>query len=122
MTATVEKAPPAWILLRERMFRRYWSAAAISFVGDQITLLALPLLAVLVLGASPAEMGYLTAAGLAPNLVLAVAAGVWVDRRRHRRHVMVAADIARAVLVVSIPVSYALGTLEMNQLYVVAFL
>ena len=51
MTTTEEKpagpakAVPAWHLLRERMFRRYWGAAAISFVGDQITLLALPLLA-----------------------------------------------------------------------------
>ncbi len=125
MTATAEtepKAPPAWTLLRERMFRRYWSAAAVSFIGDQITLLALPLLAVLVLGATPAEMGYLTAAGLAPNLVLALAAGVWVDRRRHRRHVMVAADVARALLVLSIPVTYGLGALGMSQLYVVAFL
>ena len=119
---TAAKAPPAWTLLRERMFRRYWSAAAVSFVGDQITLLALPLLAVLVLGATPAEMGYLTAAGLAPNLVLALAAGVWVDRRQHRRHVMVAADIARALLVLSIPITYGLGVLGMTQLYVVAFL
>jgi MFS family permease len=122
MTDTLEKAPPAWTLLRERMFRRYWSAAAISFVGDQVTLLALPLLAVLVLDATPAEMGYLTAAGLAPNLALALVAGVWVDRRRQRRRVMVAADIARALLVASIPIAYGLGGLGMTQLYVVAFL
>jgi MFS family permease len=104
------------------MFRRYWAAAAVSFVGDQVALLALPLLAVLVLDATPAQMGYLVAAGLAPNLVLSFLAGIWVDRREQRRRVMVAADIVRGLLVVSIPVSYALGTLEMSQLYLVAFL
>jgi MFS family permease len=109
-------------LLRQTMFRRYWSAAAVSAVGDQISLLALPLLAVLMLDASPAEMGYLTAAGLAPNLVFSLLAGAWVDRRSHRRYVMIGADAARALLVASIPVAYALDALSMPQLYVVAFL
>ena len=109
-------------LLRQTMFRRYWSAAAVSAVGDQISLLALPLLAVLMLDASPAEMGYLTAAGLAPNLVFSLLAGAWVDRRSHRRHVMIGADAARALLVASIPVAYAIDALSMPQLYVVAFL
>ena len=109
-------------LLREGMFRRYWSAAAVSAVGDQISLLALPLLAVLVLDASPAQMGYLTAAGLVPNLLFSMLAGVWVDRRRHRRYVMIGADFARALLVASIPLGYAFGTLGLTHLYVVAFL
>ena len=126
MTATVqapaEKAASAWTLLREKMFRRYWAAAAISFVGDQVSLLALPLLAVLMLGASPAQMGYLTAAGLAPSLLFSVLAGVWVDRRRQRRRVMVAADLVRALLVATIPAAAAFGLLGMTQLYVVAFL
>jgi MFS family permease len=119
----VSTAPDkAWHLLRERMFRRYWSAAAVSFVGDQISLLALPLLAVLVLDATPADMGYLTAAGLAPNLLIPVFAGAWVDRRRYRRYVMIGADIGRALLIASIPVAFALGMLDMPHLYVVAFL
>jgi MFS family permease len=109
-------------LLREAMFRRYWSAAAISAVGDQISLLALPLLAVLVLQASPAQMGYLTAAGLLPHLFFSFLAGVWVDRRHHRRYVMIGADVVRALLVASIPAAYALGTLGLPQLYAVAFL
>jgi len=104
------------------MFRRYWSAAAVSFVGDQVSLLALPLLAVLTLHATPAQMGYLTAAGLAPSLVFSVLAGVWVDRRAHRRRVMVAADVIRALLVLAIPVAAVSGTLSLAQLYVVAFL
>jgi MFS family permease len=120
--APTEKPAPAWTLLRERMFRRYWGAAAISFVGDQVSLLALPLLAVLMLDATPAQMGYLTAAGLAPNLAFSVLAGLWVDRRRQRRHVMVAADITRALLVASIPLSAAFGLVTMTQLYIVAFL
>lgn len=109
-------------LLREAVFRRYWSAQTISFVGDQVSLLALPLLAVLVLDASPAQMGYLTAAGLAPNLIFSLHAGIWVDRRRQRRHVMIATDVGRALLIASIPMAYALGGLTLWQLYAVAFL
>lgn len=116
------KPQPAWALLRETMFRRYWSAAGIAFVGDQVALLALPLLAVLMLGATPAQMGYLTAAGLAPSLVFSVMAGLWVDRRPQRRRVMVAADVARTVLIATIPVAAAFGVLTMTQLYLVAFL
>lgn len=112
----------AWRLLRDTMFRRYWCAAAVSFVGDQVSLLALPLLAVLMLDATPAQMGYLTAAGLAPSLVFSVLAGVWVDRRPQRRRVMVAADLIRCLLVLSIPVAALAGTLRLAQLYVVAFL
>jgi MFS family permease len=108
-------------LLRERTFRRYWSAQTISYFGDQVSLLAMPLLAVLVLHATPAQMGYLTAAGLAANLVLSLPAGVWVDRRRHRRYVMIVADLARALLLASIPLAYALGHLSLIQLYLVAF-
>ena len=122
MTTLEQKAPPARHLLKETMFRRYWSAAAVSLVGDQISLLALPLLAVLWLDASPAEMGYLTAAGLAPNLAFSLLAGVWVDRQRHRRYVMITVDVLRALLVASIPAAYLLDGLGMTQLYVVAFL
>ncbi|HEX6873640.1 MAG TPA: MFS transporter [Micromonosporaceae bacterium] len=121
MTA-IERREATWTLLRDRMFRRYWSAAGVSFVGDQVSLLALPLLAVLLLGASPAEMGYLTAAGIVPSLIFSVTAGLWVDRRQQRRRVMVAADVIRALLVSSIPAAAAFGVLSMAQLYLVAFL
>jgi MFS family permease len=119
-TAVTADSAPA--LLRERSFRRYWSAQTISFVGDQVSFLAMPLLAVLVLHASPAQMGYLTAAGLVPNLLFSLHAGVWVDRRRQRRHVMITADVGRAALVASIPLAYGFGILTLGQLYVVAFL
>jgi MFS family permease len=122
-TDTVEtQAEPHRSLLRGRPFRRYWTAQTVSFFGDEVSTLALPLLAVLVLGASPAEMGYLTAARLAPNLFFSLYAGVWVDRQRHRRYVMIATDLGRALLIVSIPVVYAFGGLTLWQLYLVAFL
>lgn len=110
-------------LLREnREFRAFWAGQLISLFGDQITLLALPLLAVLLLHAGAQEMGYLTAAGLVPTLLFALHAGAWVDRRGRRRQIMIAADIGRAVLLFTVPVAYALGRLTMVHLYAVAFL
>lgn len=66
-------------------------------------------------------MGYLTAFGLAPTLLLSLHAGAWVDRRGRRRHVMIAADLGRALLLLSVPVAYAFGALTFAQLLVVAF-
>ncbi|HEY2489873.1 MAG TPA: MFS transporter [Streptosporangiaceae bacterium] len=108
-------------LLRERTFRRYWSAQTISMFGDQISSIALPLAAVLALHARAAQMGYLTAAVWLPSLLFAVHAGVWADRLGRRRALMIAADAGRAVLLVSVPVCYALHQLTLAQLYAVAF-
>jgi MFS family permease len=90
--------------------------------GDEVSLLAIPLTAVLVLHATAAEMGYLLAAGLAPNILFSLHAGSWVDSRGGRRQLMIASDIGRALLLVTIPVAYVLGILTIAQLYVVAFL
>ena len=109
-------------LLRQAQFRRYWSAQTISLFGDQVSLLAVPLLAVLALGAGPAQMGYLTAAGLIPNLLLPVVAGAWVDTYPHKRRLMIIADLGRAALLAVVPVLWWTGTLALPQLYVVAFL
>ncbi len=109
------------VLLRERTFRRYWSAQTISMFGDQISSIALPLTAVLALHARAAQMGYLTAAVWLPSLLFAVHAGVWADRLGRRRVLMIAADAGRAVLLVSVPVCYALHQLTLAQLYAVAF-
>jgi MFS family permease len=110
-------------LLREnRAFRAFWAGEFISLFGDQITLLALPLLAVLLLHANAREMGYLTAIGLVPTLLFALHAGAWVDRRGRRRHVMIAADVGRAALLATVPAAYAAGRLTMIHLYAVAFL
>jgi MFS family permease len=109
-------------LLRGRDFRNFWLAATISLFGDQVTLIALPLAAVLVLHANAADMGYLGAAALMPHLLFSLPAGVWLERVRRRRRIMIGADLARAALVASIPVAYWLDALTFAQLYGVAFL
>ena len=103
------------------VFRSYWGAHTISLFGDQVSLLALPLVAVLTLDADAAEMGYLTALALAPNLLFALHAGAWVDRRGRRRQTMIATDVGRAVLLCTVPAAYALDVLTLGQLYGVAF-
>ncbi|MFI0794330.1 MFS transporter [Micromonospora rubida] len=108
-------------LLRERTFRRYWSAQTVSYFGDEISTLALPLLAVLGAGAGPAEMGYLTAAALAPNLLFSLLAGAWVDRLPHKRRLMILADLGRALLLAVVPVLYLFDLLALPQLYLIAF-
>jgi MFS family permease len=112
--------PP--ILRANRNFRRYFIGQSISMLGDQVSLIALPLTAVLALHASPAQMGALLTTALIPNLIFSLHAGVWVDRRGRRRQVMLATDLGRAVLIATVPVAYAFGELTWAQLYVVAFL
>ncbi len=109
-------------LLRERQFRRLWLGHAISVVGDQISYLAMPLVAILILGADEDDMGLLTAVGLLPHLLFSLPAGVWLDRVRRRRLVMIAADLGRAALMVSVPIAWVLDVLTVGQLFVVAFL
>ncbi|MEU8528964.1 MULTISPECIES: MFS transporter [Streptomyces] len=114
----VERIPD---LLRERTFRRYWTGQTVSLAGDQITLIAIPLAAVLVLGAGAAEMSWLTTAGLLPSLLLNLPLGAWADRQARRRRAMIAADLARAVLLLTLPVAYLLDVLSLWQLYAVTF-
>ena len=114
-------------LLRDRAFRRYWNGQTISMFGDQISSIALPLTGVLALHAAPVQMGYLAALVWLPSLLFGLHAGAWVDRRGHRRATMITADVARALLLTSIPVCWAIGRigghqiLTMWQLYGVAF-
>jgi len=115
-------AAPVPGLLGDRRFRRLWIGQTVSAFGDQITLLAIPLAAVVTLGAGATEMGLLTAAGWAPHLLLSLVAGAWIDRSARRRALMVAADLGRALLLLSVPLAYALGTLTIGHLYAAAFL
>jgi len=109
-------------LLRDnRQFRMFFAGEAISLVGDQITLIALPLVAVLALEATPAQMGYLVTVALLPNLLFSLHAGAWIDRAGRRRQVMIVADLGRATALASIPIAYAFGVLTFVQLYVVGF-
>jgi MFS family permease len=109
-------------LLHETDFRRFWFGQTISVFGDQVTLLGLPLVAVLVLGADATQMGTLLAVSLLPHLLFSLPAGVWLDRVGNRRRLMIAADIGRALLIASIPIAYLAGILTVAQLYVVGFL
>ena len=104
-----------------RDFMRLWAGQTVSQLGSTVTREALPYTAILVLGASPLQMGLLGAAGAAPLLLLGLFAGVWVDRMR-RRPLMIAADLAHALLLLSIPLAYLLGWLRIEQLYVVGAL
>jgi hypothetical protein len=108
-------------LLKEREFRLFWSGQTISLVGDQITLLALPLTAVLLLDASAAQMGYLGAAALMPHLLFSLPAGVWIERVAERRRIMMGADIGRALVLGSVPLAYAFDSVTFAQFYGVAF-
>lgn len=110
--------PSLW---RHRDFLKLWSAESISQLGSQITGLALPLLAVLVLDASPFAVSALFVVEFLPFILFAIPAGVWVDRLR-RKPILVVADLGRAVLLGSIPLAYAFDALAMGQLYVVGFL
>jgi predicted MFS family arabinose efflux permease len=105
----------------DRDFDLLWAGQGVSQVGDAVTRLALPLTAVLLLQASTLQVGGLESAAAASWLLLSLAAGAWADRLP-RRLVLLGCDATRAVLLVSVPVAWALGWLHLTQLYVVAFL
>ena len=86
-----EEAPPP--LTRQPAFVRFWAGQTISVFGDQISALAIPLTAVLALHASALEVGILTALAWLPHLLFSLPAGVWIDRRAHRRRNMIVADV-----------------------------
>jgi MFS family permease len=108
-------------LLANRDFRRLWAGETVSVFGSQITLLALPLAAVLTLHAGSFQMGVLSAAGMLPWLCFALPAGVWTDRRPRRRRILIATDLGRAAILLTVPLASALHVLSFTQLAVVAF-
>ena len=108
-------------LWRHREFLKFWAGSAISDVGSQVTVLAVPLIAALTLDATPWQMGLLSAAGGAPILFVGLFAGVWVDRVR-RRPVMIATDLGRAGLLLIIPLMAVTGALRIEILYAVLLL
>ena len=106
-------------LWRHRDFLKLWSGQTVSILGSSISGLALPTTAILVLHATAFEVGLLIALARLPFPVLALVAGAWVDRIR-RRPPMIAADLARAAALGSIPVAALFGVLSLYQLYAVA--
>ena len=101
-------------------FLKLWSGETVSLLGDQFTGLAFPLTAVLILHASPGQMGVLQAVGTLPFILLGLVAGVWADRYRRRR-LMILSDVSRALLLVSIPAAFLSGNLSIYLLYLVSF-
>jgi MFS family permease len=120
--ASVRRGDPSVALIRHsRPFRWYWAGQSLSFLGSQVAVVALPLVAALSLGAGPAGVSAVATAAMLPNLLFSLLVGNWVEGRDHRR-IMIPADLVRAVLVAVIPVAWLAGVLSLPLLVVVAFL
>lgn len=107
-------------LSRNFNFRQLLFASVASQFGNHAAILVLPMTAVLLLAASPLDVGLLNTATTAAFLLIGLPAGVWVDRLR-RRPILIVADVVRAVLLASVPLAWALGALTLPHLYAVAF-
>jgi MFS family permease len=108
-------------LWRNAGFVHLWGAATVSTFGSLVTRTALPFTAILLLDASPSAIGVLRVAELLPGFLLGLVAGAWVDRLR-RKPILIATDLGRALLIVTVPVAAFLGWLGLGQLYVIAAL
>jgi hypothetical protein len=108
-------------LLRDPTYRRLWTSILISSFGGQVTLLAIPLTAAVLLRASPTQMGLLTAMEIVPFVLFSLPTGVWLDRVR-KLPVYVVGELSIAFAVATVPVAWWLGWLSVTWLYVVAFL
>jgi MFS family permease len=116
---SVETAPAApW---HNPNFRRLWFGSTVSWLGSEIGEIALPLLAILTLAATPAQLGILRGSQFLPFLLATLPLGIVVDRCRRRR-LMITADLGRFVLVGAIPVAVWVGFARMELLYALAFL
>lgn len=104
-----------------RDFRLLFAAAAVSRLGTSVSYVAVPLVAVVALDATPGEVGLLATLGTVAFLVIGLPAGVWVDRVR-RRGVLIAADLARAAVLATVPAAWWLDALTIEQLYVTVLL
>jgi MFS family permease len=115
--------PNRWFtgLWRNPDFAKLWGSLTIVHFGGQITFLALPLTAALVLNASPFEVGVLTALEALPYPLCGLFAGVLVDRAR-KLPVIIACDVGRGLALLAIPLAAWLGVLTMAMLYIVGFL
>jgi MFS family permease len=120
MAPSLKIGRPAGPLWRHADFLRLWGAQTVSQFGTQVTLLALPLAAILVLEASTFEVAVLGAMDFLPFLLFSLPAGVWVDRLR-RKPILVLADLGRAVALLTIPAAALFDALTIWQLYAVGF-
>src|SRR5579871_4871745 len=97
---------------------RLWVGQTISEAGTQVSALAIPTVAILLLRATPFQIGLLTALEFLPFPVLGLVAGVYADRVK-RRPLMIVSDLGRLLCLASIPIAFAYGVLSIEQLYVV---
>ena len=107
-------------LWRHGDFMKLWGAETVSQVGSQVSAIALPFVAIVVLEVSAFEVAALTVVEMAPFILISLPAGVWVDRLR-RKPFLVTADLGRALLLASVPMAHWLGVLTIWQLYLVGF-
>jgi MFS family permease len=117
MTAPAESRPS---LNRDPQFLRLWTAETISHFGSSITGIALPFVAITLLGAGPLEVAVLNLADFLPFLLIGLLAGALVDRLP-RRAVLIGGDLGRAALILTIPIAYLAGLLTLTQLIIVGF-
>src|SRR5260221_2393548 len=108
-------------LWRHPDFLKLWTGQTVSQLGSVVTRTALPLVALLVLGAGPLQLAVLVISASLAVLLVGLVAGAWVDRLR-RRPILVWTDVIRAALLFWIPIAYAIGALRIEQLYAVAFI
>src|ERR1700712_932242 len=113
-------ALPAHDLLRDLAYRRLWTSILISSFGGQVTMLALPLTAAVLLHASPTQMGLLTTMELLPFVLFSLPVGVWLDRVR-KLPVYIAGELTIGLLVASVPLAWWAGWLSIAWLYVCGF-
>ena len=113
-------ALPARDLLRDATYRRLWTSILISSFGGQVTMLAFPLTAAVLLHASPTQMGWLTAMEILPFALFSLPSGVWLDRVR-KLPVYVVGELTLALVVASVPFAWWMGWLSMTWLYACGF-
>jgi MFS family permease len=111
---------PSGGLWRHADFLRLWSAQTISQFGTQVSIVAIPLVAIVALEATPFQVAALGAVEMLPFLLIALPAGVWVDRLP-RKPILVLGDLGRALALSTIPLAFAFDALAIWQLYVVGF-
>lgn len=110
---------PSGGLWRHPDFLNLWAAQSLSAMGSRITRTALPMIAILTIGATPTEIAILSALGVLPGVVVGLVAGGPIDRHA-KRPLLVATDLIRAGLILTIPLAASSGFLSMPQLYLVA--
>src|SRR5256884_2853242 len=108
-------------LWRHVDFLKLWTGETVSQFGTQVTFLAVPTVAILILHAGPFQVGLLSALEFLAFPTLGLVAGVYADRLR-RRPIMIACDLGRMLALGSIPVAFLLKALTLEQLYLVALL